>query len=377
MNIALRKKKLKDNRISLFLDYYLPEEQQKRRKESLKLYLKSNPRTPKERESNKLTLKLAENIRSQRLLTLQHKHHDFSHLLKKKKDVSIDIVSYFKTIEKEHRTKNQSVKTIWKSAVYHITYFCGSTTVLLKDIDSKWLEKYKSYLLNDAICQRIPRRVAQNSAQHYFSKLKSCLDQAVIDKLIPYNPFIKVKGIAKEDAIIEFLTLEELQAAALTPCNNPLYKRAFLFGCSTGMRWSDIKNLQWSNISYSKTNGYSACFRQQKTGQLETLPIPDHAIELLDKDCNREGFVLKGLLYTKYLNPILEEWVQRAGIHKKITFHCSRHTYATMQLTLGTDIYTVSKLLGHRNVNTTQIYAKVVNQTKIDAVNRIPEIKVA
>ena len=61
----------------------------------------------------------------------------------------------------------------------------------------------------------------------------------------------------------------------------------------------------------------------------------------------------------------------KAGITKNITFHCARHTYATLQLTLGTDIYTVSKLLGHKELRTTQIYAKVIDDKKKEAANKI------
>jgi len=377
MNITLRKKKLKDNRISLYLDYYLPEEQQKRRKESLKLYLKSNPRTPKERESNKQTLTLAENIKSKRLLELQHKHHDFSHLIEEKKNEYVDIVSYFEKMVIAQRRKTQAVKTIWNSSLYNIKSFCGTQTVLLKSITKEWLEEYKYYLLHEAKCQKIDRSISQNSAQHYFGKLKVCLSQADKENLIPFNPFCDVKGISKRDSVIEYLTLEEIQQVALTPCKNPLYKRAFLFGCLTGMRWSDIKNLQWINIHHSKANGYSISYRQQKTDKRETLPVADQAIELIGGHMKKNGFVFENLVYTKLLNPILQDWMEQSGIHKKITFHCSRHTYATTQLTLGTDIYTISKLLGHREVSTTQVYAKVVNQTKIEAVHRIPKIKVA
>jgi site-specific recombinase XerD len=78
-----------------------------------------------------------------------------------------------------------------------------------------------------------------------------------------------------------------------------------------------------------------------------------------------------GLEYSAYNNTLLREWVKEAGITKYITFHCFRHTYATLQLSLGTDIYTVSKLLGHRELKTTQIYAKVIDKVKREAADKI------
>ena len=78
--------------------------------------------------------------------------------------------------------------------------------------------------------------------------------------------------------------------------------------------------------------------------------------------------VFKGLRYSSYLNLELQKWCMKAGITKNITFHSARHTFATLQLTLGTDIYTVSKLLGNKNLKTTQIYTKIIDQKKIEAI---------
>lgn len=73
-------------------------------------------------------------------------------------------------------------------------------------------------------------------------------------------------------------------------------------------------------------------------------------------------------------NEILSRWAQAAGINKHITFHVARHTHATMMITLGADLYTVSKLLGHTNIQTTQIYAKIVDETKSKAIDLIPDL---
>ena len=81
--------------------------------------------------------------------------------------------------------------------------------------------------------------------------------------------------------------------------------------------------------------------------------------------------VFNGLVYSAYENILLYQWIVAAGITKKITFHCFRHTYAVLQISMGTDIYTVSKMLGHRELKTTQIYTKVIDQTKREAANKI------
>lgn len=112
-------------------------------------------------------------------------------------------------------------------------------------------------------------------------------------------------------------------------------------------------------------------FRQNKTKGAEKLPLSDQARDLLKEIGKPEERVFKGLKYSAWHNLKLQQWVMKAGISKTITFHCARHTYATLQLTLGTDIFTVSKLLGHKDIRTTQIYAKIIDEKKMEAANRI------
>jgi integrase len=150
-----------------------------------------------------------------------------------------------------------------------------------------------------------------------------------------------------------------------------LLKKAFIFSALTGLRWSDIEKLIWSEIQHSKEMGYYIRFRQKKTKGAETLPISEQARELLGEKGEQNDQIFKGLHYSAWSNLKLQQWVMKAGIPKNITFHSARHTYATLQLTLGTDIYTVSKLLGHKELKTTQIYAKVIDDKKKEAANRI------
>ena len=191
-------------------------------------------------------------------------------------------------------------------------------------------------------------------------------------------------GIKPGEPEREFLTYEELQAVAKAECEIPLLKTAFLFSAMTGLRWSDVQKLVWSEVQHSKEVGYYIRFRQKKTKGAETLPISEQAFGLLGERGNPEDRVFIGLKYSaaedrvfiglKYSawhNLKLQQWVMRGGVTKTITFHCARHTYATLQLTLGTDIYTVSKLLGHKDLKTTQIYAKIIDDKKKVAANKI------
>ena len=115
-------------------------------------------------------------------------------------------------------------------------------------------------------------------------------------------------------------------------------------------------------------------FTQKKTGGLEYLDITQQAAELLGERGKPNETVFTDIHSPSCTNETIKRWVLRAGINKEITFHCARHTFAVMMLDLGTDIYTVSKLLGHRELSTTQRYAKVLDKNKQKAVSKIPDI---
>jgi integrase len=154
-------------------------------------------------------------------------------------------------------------------------------------------------------------------------------------------------------------------------CEIEIMKKAFLFSALTGLRWSDINKLIWSEIQNSKEIGNYIRFTQKKTKGTETLPFNEDALKLLGKRGAPKDRVFEGLKYSAWHNLKLQQWAMKAGISKTITFHCARHTYATLQLTLGTDIYTVSKLLGHKDLSTTQIYAKIIDERKTLAASKI------
>ena len=173
------------------------------------------------------------------------------------------------------------------------------------------------------------------------------------------NDFLE--KIDYEDVKKEYLTLDEVKQLAATPCDIPVLKAASLFSCLTGLRISDIMNLQWSDFGIAPDQGYCIRIRTQKTKTEATLPISHEAFEL----CGEVGIgkVFKGFSRSM-INYPLKNWLKQAKIQKHITFHCFRHSYATLQIAVGTDIYTVSKMFTHRNVSTTQIYAELINEKK-------------
>lgn len=372
MTIKIRKRKASKGISKLYLDIYNPKSEKTRTSFSLDLEFYVAPKNKSERNINKESLAAAEKIKAVKLVELAYENNDLGAL--NINDASaIDFMDYFEQLT-NHRINSANNYGNWDSVLKHLRKF-RPTGIPITKVSPKFLEEFKSYLKYDAKTKS-NTNLSQNTLYSYFNKVKACLKQAFEEDLILKNPASQVKGFKEGESQREFLTLEELQSVAKAECDIPQLKKAFIFSCLTGMRWSDINNLTWRDFQYSENNGYNFVrFTQQKTGNVETLPISEQARELMGEEGEKEDRVFKGLKYSAWHNVKLQQWVMRAGISKTITFHCARHTYATLQLTEGTDIYTVSKMLGHRELKTTQVYAKIIDQKKVEATHAIPKIE--
>lgn len=359
--------KLRKN--SLFLDYH-PGNGQKRRFEFLKLYIYDKPRTNLEKEHNKETMKLAESIRAKRILDAQSFAHGFVSSVRG----NIGFLAFFKQLT-DKRYDSGGNHGNWLSTYRHLQDFLKGDDITLENVDERFLESFKEYLQSCRTRKSLGRtKLHQNSILSYFNKVRAAVKEAYQSRMIRENPVTRVKPVKSAETHREFLTFEELQLLANTDCELPLLKKAFLFSALTGLRWSDVKALTWDNIKYSEKDGWSIQFTQKKTKGAEILPVSEQAVKILGGKTIDSEPIFKSLDYSAWNNLKLREWVMAAGIAKKITFHCARHSFATLQLSMDTDIYTVSKLLGHRHLKTTEIYAKVIDKKKIDAASRIPQL---
>ena len=165
------------------------------------------------------------------------------------------------------------------------------------------------------------------------------------------------------------MTIEEVRSLIATPMQNEVVKSAYLFSCFCGLRISDIIGLQWKDV-FIDNGQCRLAVAMQKTKEPIYLPLSNEALKWMpergDKTADDHVFDLPSAI-----NQLIKPWAKAAGISKRFTFHTARHTFATMMLTLGADLYTVSKLLGHTSVKMTQVYAKIINQKKDDAVNLV------
>lgn len=358
--VTIRQRGISKGRYSLYLDFYpairIPETMQMSRREYLGIYIYEKPRTEIEKEYNREMLTKAEAIRAVRVQSIINENFGF--LDKNKRNA--DFLDYFYQGSTRKDPK-------WSMVYAHFEKFVKGKCSF-GDVTVDLCRKFRAYLLFTDQLKSKKLKVSQNSAAGYFSTFRSLLKIAYRDKLINENINDFLESIDIKDTKKEYLTLDELKILSETPCDIPVLKTASLFSCLTGLRISDILKLDWSEIVFASDGEYCMRICTEKTETESTLPISLEALQLCGE--RSTGKVFKGLERNMTQQP-LKSWITLAGIDKNITFHCFRHTFATLQIALGTDIYTVSKMLTHKNVSTTQIYAELVNSKKRESANKI------
>ncbi len=367
IKVFLREKKISGGRKSLYLDFYPaiahPETGKPTRREFLNLFTHEKPRDPFETQHNKQQRLLAENIRAKRQIEIQNNQYGLPSHTKQ----SADFVTFFRQLADERKGSNSDN---WISALHYLEAFTGGS-LKFSDLNEQVCCDFRQFLFDTPSNRTNRTNLSQNTVLSYFNKFKAALKQAYKSGYLQTDLNAKVERVKEAETHRQFLSLEELQALANTPCDNPLLKRAALFSALTGLRFSDIQKLTWGEVCHSEQRGYYLQFHQQKTKGAEYLYISDQAFGLLGERGKPQALVIAGLTYSAWENVKLKKWLLSAGITKDATFHSFRHTFATLQLTLGTDIYTVSKMLGHRDLKTTQVYAKIVDEKKMEAANKI------
>lgn len=361
IKVFLREKKITKGRKSLYLDFYPPvmnyETNKQTRRQHLRIFIYEKPRDEIQRDHNKRTKMLGERLRSEKQIEVQEESFGFVSIKNKQKS----FIKFFEQVTDNKRKLSKSSFDNWNCVLNYLKEFTGEEC-RFADLTPQFCEKFKEFLLDS-------KRLSQNTASNYFDKFKVAVRSAFENNMMSVNTASGLKSIKMLDTQREFLTLEELQKLAKTPFERDELRRAALFAALTGLRYCDIEKLIWSEIQHSDENGYYIRFKQRKTKGAETLPINDEAFAMLGERKYNSSRVFPTIKY--WHCGYLKEWIEDAGITKKITFHCFRHTFATLQMTLGTDLYTVSKLLGHKNIQTTQIYAKIIDEKKREAVNKI------
>lgn len=364
--VKLRQRLLKTGNTSLYLDIYV---KGRRRCEHLNLYLIPE-KSREDKAKNRETLRLADAIRAKRVIEVQNGRYGFE----RSGQSGLKFLDYFRSVAqrklKEGKIRNDEQ---WRNTFTHLSAYC-SPTLTMQGVTKEFVQGFRDYLMNDARNRTTGAPLAQYSQMAYFSSFRACINQAYRDEIITSNPNAQVPRIGAEEVERNYLTLEELRVMAATPYDeNDTYRRAFLFSCLTGLRKSDVYRLRWGDV-HQQGEFTRIIFRQKKTRGQEYIDINPQAAELMGERRGDNDAVFVGFREDGNDRRHLFKWLERAGITKRITFHCARHTFAVMMIDLGADIYTVSKLLGHRSINTTQIYAKILDKKKQAAAMMIPQI---
>ncbi len=387
--VTLRFRMLDTGKETLYLDYYPPtfdiETGKQSRREYLGMYVfplknrKGDFQTDKDgkykySQTDTETIRLAEIIRNNRQNVLDKANiytDSEAEILKSKERSKGDFIQYFKQLAEE---KKQSNHDNWISALKHLKIYTKKTdkreSIRFCDITLQWCEGFKNYLLTTKSNRSDKEQLANNTAATYFIKLKVALKSAYKYGYLPKDLNADLKSIKEVETRREFLTLEELRRLVDAPCTNPILKKAALFSALTGLRHSDIRKMKWNEIK--EVNGkYTLQYTIQKTNKYQELPISEQAIQLCGERKEPNALIFEGLQYSAYANKALAQWLGVAGITRDVTFHCFRHTFATLQLASGTQITTIQKMLGHNKIETTMVYAKTLEEAKREAADKI------
>ncbi len=367
--IKIRFKELANGNKSLYLDIY---REGRRVYDFLKLYL--IPEVDENaRAMNAATLRAANAIKSQRIIELTNEEAGITKSFTRSKMRLLDWMRYYS----EHKLKtaqSPSFHNMIENTIKHLTNYKGEA-VTMKAVDKNFCLGFVNYLNNAK--KRNGILIAKATAANYFRCLNCALNFAVKEDIIPYNPTTRINSddkIKVPESTREYLTVDEIKALMVSKCSNETIKRAYLFSCFCGLRISDVKALTWGDI-IQDGSVYRARMIMKKTKKTLYLPLSVEALKWLpDRNNAKDTDPVFNLPVVSYIGKVLKKWAQNSGILKVVTFHTARHTFATMMLTLGADLYTTSNLLGHTQVKTTQIYAKIVDKKKVEAVNLVNDI---
>jgi len=354
--VRLRSRKLKNGGASLYLDIY---SKGVRKYDYLGLYLREE-RTPHDRALNGETMRVAEAIRARRMIEFQRTAGEFPVV----SDRTVENILGDWIDTRKGRTKG-TVK-LWGYWIEKVRAF-PLIEYSLRDLSPDWWRRYKAWVGDQGLSPVTQR--------HYIARMRCVLNKAVKDGLLLKSPSEgdRIPSLPKTERV--WLTVEELRALKNNrlsrsdlpvPKHADIYERAFLFGCMTGLRYSDIRALRWEDVQ-----GTRIVKKIVKTHKIEYMDLNFQALDFMGE--RDSGLVFPKLnSNTQKINAHLVEWAKFANVNKHLSFHASRHTFAVQMLSAGVDIYTLSKLLGHSSVQTTQIYADIIDARRKEAVNKMP-----
>ena len=383
--VRLRFRKLADGSQSIYLDIY---KDGVRSYEFLNLYL--IPEVSKtDKNKNDETLLAANAIKSQRIIDISNNSAGLVLRTSKSKITLHDYMEIF-LAKKVSEQKSEARITFIKCAMVMLDHYIEENSlkgIRIGNVDLAFCEGFEDYL-RTARDTRFklptpkerkmgvePKTISQGTAYSYFAVLNIALSWAVKHDYLKANPIDKMDITLKQCTEQRpFLSIDEVKALVEVPCKNEETKRAFLFSCFSGFRISDIMAMTWGDL---KKDGevLTASIVMKKTKKLINQPIDKPAMRWLpERDDALDTDKVFHLCQKSALELHIHDWTKKANIDKHVTFHTARHTYATMLISQGADLYVVSELLGHSDTRMTQIYAKVLDSKKKQAASLLNDV---
>lgn len=373
MNIELKSRDIKNGHKSLYLEYY---EKGTRKYESLRLYLLP-PVSEEARLRNESTMRKAQEIKSQRVINPATKPEKAATTHRETELLLLDWIDrYVENLRSSNYSKaviNQNRRL--KEIIFEWLTYLGRPALAVSKVDKRLLRSFLKYLAEVYVSakHKTAQRLSPNTLMMYQAGLVTILNRAVKEQIIPRNPFYELgkdERFKRVPVQREYLTRDELKRFMATETDNRHVQRAFVFACFTGLRISDIRQLRWEHLQLDTERPFLR-IEMAKTRRLLTVPLGRKALEWLPEKTEKYSDNVFPLPTRTAVFNDLKHVARLAGIEKDISFHTSRHTFATMTLAACGSIETVKALLGHRSIKSTMVYAEVLNEAKQEAVNAV------
>jgi site-specific recombinase XerD len=238
-----------------------------------------------------------------------------------------------------------------------IKEYYNVSDISLKEVNHMFLHNFEIYLMTSCNCK-------ENTTAKFLQRFRTIIIMAKNNGWIHIDPFANFKiKFKKTDR--GYLTQQEIDVIMHKEFSSERLERVrdiFIFSCFTGLAYIDVKNLRRSNIRTSFDDGLWVMGKREKTGVNYNVPLLDVPKQIIEKYSDKlpDGKVLP-VMSNQKMNEYLKEIGAICGIDKDLTYHLARHTFATLTLTKGVSIESVSKMLGHTNIKTTQIYARITD----------------
>lgn len=370
--VVVRFKELANGNKSIYLDIY---KDGKREYKFLKMYIVPEVDVAS-RVLNTNTLTQVASIKAQMVQDINNGKANIKASTRSKM-LLIDWLEWFKEHKENTSRSNSFANIIGKTQRYVEKYNkeVHKNNVRLCDVDKDYCLGFLAFI-KSTISDK-GEKLSQATQRNYYKVLNCAINKAVKDDVIQSNPFTKIPSeekISMPDSNREYLTIDEVKALMNTPCKNDKVKNAFLFSCFTGLRCSDVEALRWQDI-HQENGRYRINIIVIKTNRTLSITLSPNAVNCIPFKCDDKPTdkVFK-FPSSAYHNVVLKYWAEEAGVTKHISFHVARHTFATLGIEAGADLYTIGKILGHTQIKTTQIYAKVMDKKRDEAVDAVSNL---